>query len=264
MSATRYYQVLNALIDKPEALAQDPLLVKRLRRLRATRQRNRSAKRLGIDLDDRLLGRRQLRAAAASRVRRSLSGRTGLLHIAAAGQTRLPLEVVGRRHGRRYAAPTRAGRPRRSGRNGSPAQPELLPGVPLLVLEQSRTGGQQLSQVLPVVITLPIVNAPATGNAACSARRGTGREVRAGPWPGRSRATPRPTTVAEVDQVAERRSHCQGVSGPLGFMEPILLPDPAELGTRPRLAHPGRRLCSLCGQPSQDSDCDVQRLGVPT
>jgi hypothetical protein len=50
MSATRYYQVLNALIDRPEALAQDPLLVKRLRRLRATRQRNRSAKRLGIDL----------------------------------------------------------------------------------------------------------------------------------------------------------------------------------------------------------------------
>src|ERR687893_344498 len=50
MSATRYYQVLNALIDKPEALAVDPLLVKRLRRLRETRQRNRSAKRLGIDL----------------------------------------------------------------------------------------------------------------------------------------------------------------------------------------------------------------------
>jgi hypothetical protein len=50
MSATRYYQVLNALIDKPEALAQDPLLVKRLRRLRAARQRFRSAKRLGIDL----------------------------------------------------------------------------------------------------------------------------------------------------------------------------------------------------------------------
>ena len=50
MSATRYYQVLNALIDKPEALAHDPLLVKRLRRLRASRQRKRSAKRLGIDL----------------------------------------------------------------------------------------------------------------------------------------------------------------------------------------------------------------------
>ena len=51
MSATRYYQVLNALIDKPEALAQDPLLVKRLRRLRASRQRSRSARRLGIDLN---------------------------------------------------------------------------------------------------------------------------------------------------------------------------------------------------------------------
>ena len=51
MSATRYYQLLNALIDRPEALAHDPLLVKRLRRLRATRQRNRSARRLGIDLN---------------------------------------------------------------------------------------------------------------------------------------------------------------------------------------------------------------------
>ena len=50
MSATRYYQLLNNLIDQPAALAHDPLLVKRLRRLRATRQRNRSAKRLGIDL----------------------------------------------------------------------------------------------------------------------------------------------------------------------------------------------------------------------
>lgn len=51
MSATRYYQVLNALIDRSDALAHDPLLVKRLRRLRATRQRNRSARRLGIDLN---------------------------------------------------------------------------------------------------------------------------------------------------------------------------------------------------------------------
>jgi Protein of unknown function (DUF3263) len=50
MSATRYYQVLNALIDRPEALAHDPLLVKRLRRLRAARQRARSARRLGIDV----------------------------------------------------------------------------------------------------------------------------------------------------------------------------------------------------------------------
>jgi hypothetical protein len=50
MSATRYYQVLNALIDKPEALASDPLLVRRLRRLRAARQRQRSARRLGFEL----------------------------------------------------------------------------------------------------------------------------------------------------------------------------------------------------------------------
>jgi hypothetical protein len=50
MSATRYYQVLNALIDRPEALAADPMLVKRLRRLRASRQRARSARRLGIEL----------------------------------------------------------------------------------------------------------------------------------------------------------------------------------------------------------------------
>jgi len=49
MSATRYYQVLNALIDNPAALAFDPLLVKRLRRLRLARQRARSARRLGID-----------------------------------------------------------------------------------------------------------------------------------------------------------------------------------------------------------------------
>ena len=50
MSSTRYYQVLNALIDRPEALEADPLLVRRLRRLRASRQRQRSARRLGFDL----------------------------------------------------------------------------------------------------------------------------------------------------------------------------------------------------------------------
>jgi hypothetical protein len=50
MSATRYYQVLNNLIDTPEALAADPMLVKRLRRLRASRQRQRSARRLGIEV----------------------------------------------------------------------------------------------------------------------------------------------------------------------------------------------------------------------
>lgn len=50
MSSTRYYQVLNVLIDQPEALAHDPLLVRRLRRLRAQRQRQRSARRLGIQV----------------------------------------------------------------------------------------------------------------------------------------------------------------------------------------------------------------------
>jgi hypothetical protein len=50
MSSTRYYQVLNALIDRPEALAADPLLVRRLRRLRSQRQRQRSARRLGFEV----------------------------------------------------------------------------------------------------------------------------------------------------------------------------------------------------------------------
>ena len=50
MSATRYYQVLNALIDSSAALEADPMLIKRLRRLRASRQRARSARRLGIQL----------------------------------------------------------------------------------------------------------------------------------------------------------------------------------------------------------------------
>jgi len=50
MSATRYYQVLNALIDSQAALEADPMLIKRLRRLRASRQRARSARRLGIQL----------------------------------------------------------------------------------------------------------------------------------------------------------------------------------------------------------------------
>ena len=50
MSATRYYQVLNGLIDSPAALEADPMLIKRLRRLRASRQRARSARRLGIQL----------------------------------------------------------------------------------------------------------------------------------------------------------------------------------------------------------------------
>jgi Protein of unknown function (DUF3263) len=40
---TRYYQLLNDLIDRPEAAAFDPVLVTRLRRQRSRRKRLRSA-----------------------------------------------------------------------------------------------------------------------------------------------------------------------------------------------------------------------------
>ena len=45
---TRYYQVLNALLDDQAALAFDPMLVKRLRRMRSTRTRERSARRMSV------------------------------------------------------------------------------------------------------------------------------------------------------------------------------------------------------------------------
>jgi hypothetical protein len=38
MTLAEYHPFLNALLDRPEALEHDPLLVKRLRRLRATRR----------------------------------------------------------------------------------------------------------------------------------------------------------------------------------------------------------------------------------
>lgn len=50
LSATRYYQVLNSVIDRPDALAADPLLVRRLRRMRSAPQRRRSGRALGTDL----------------------------------------------------------------------------------------------------------------------------------------------------------------------------------------------------------------------
>lgn len=49
MSATRYYQILGELIDSPAALAEDPMLVRRLRRHRAARQAQRAARRLGTN-----------------------------------------------------------------------------------------------------------------------------------------------------------------------------------------------------------------------
>lgn len=50
LSATQFYQRLNELADYQDALAFDPLVVKRLRRLREQRKRSRSARRLGIDV----------------------------------------------------------------------------------------------------------------------------------------------------------------------------------------------------------------------
>lgn len=48
VSATRYYQILNALIDSAEAAEEDPMLVKRLQRMREARKRRRAAQRLGV------------------------------------------------------------------------------------------------------------------------------------------------------------------------------------------------------------------------
>lgn len=47
LSAARYYQVLNATLDLPGALVFDPMLVKRLQRLRDARTEARSARILG-------------------------------------------------------------------------------------------------------------------------------------------------------------------------------------------------------------------------
>lgn len=47
LSPARYYQLLGRLIDTAEAQAHDPMLVKRLRRLRDERARIRSARAAG-------------------------------------------------------------------------------------------------------------------------------------------------------------------------------------------------------------------------
>ena len=47
ISSTQYYQQINTLIDREAALAFDPILVKRLRRLRSQRQRSRSTRATG-------------------------------------------------------------------------------------------------------------------------------------------------------------------------------------------------------------------------
>jgi hypothetical protein len=47
LTPTRYYELLNRLLDDEAALTYDPMLVKRLRRLRVARQRERAAQRVG-------------------------------------------------------------------------------------------------------------------------------------------------------------------------------------------------------------------------
>lgn len=44
VTPARYYQLLNRLLDRPEALAYDPLTVKRLRRRRDQRLRRRGTR----------------------------------------------------------------------------------------------------------------------------------------------------------------------------------------------------------------------------
>ncbi len=47
LSPTRYYQLLGAVIDTPAALRHDPMLVKRLHRMRDARQATRRARARG-------------------------------------------------------------------------------------------------------------------------------------------------------------------------------------------------------------------------
>lgn len=49
LSPSRYYEVLDGLIDDSDALAHDPLLVRRLRRSRADRRRQRFEGPLGLE-----------------------------------------------------------------------------------------------------------------------------------------------------------------------------------------------------------------------
>lgn len=48
ISPSRYYRLLDRVIDSPEAIRQDPLLVKRLRRRRTERRRQRLASVYGV------------------------------------------------------------------------------------------------------------------------------------------------------------------------------------------------------------------------
>jgi len=47
-SPARYHQLLNRTLDLPQALVYDPMLVRRLRRIRDARRRRRAAGRFGM------------------------------------------------------------------------------------------------------------------------------------------------------------------------------------------------------------------------
>ena len=47
-SPARYHQLLHRIIDSPEALMYDPMLVRRLKRVREVRRRARTASGLGV------------------------------------------------------------------------------------------------------------------------------------------------------------------------------------------------------------------------
>ncbi|WP_374947619.1 DUF3263 domain-containing protein [Agreia sp.] len=49
LSAARYYQLLGALIDSPAALAHDPMLIKRLHRVRDARTTARTERLTSLD-----------------------------------------------------------------------------------------------------------------------------------------------------------------------------------------------------------------------
>jgi hypothetical protein len=47
----RYHQLLTKILDEPDALTYDPMLVRRLRRVREARRRRRVAGRLGVSVE---------------------------------------------------------------------------------------------------------------------------------------------------------------------------------------------------------------------
>jgi hypothetical protein len=51
ISVTRYHQLLTRTLDEPAALVYDPMLVRRLRRVREARRRRRVADRLGVHVE---------------------------------------------------------------------------------------------------------------------------------------------------------------------------------------------------------------------